>query len=376
MCARRFLAVIFVLTLLVVAGAFAIFQWGNEILIRQSVPSGKFEAPAEAGPDYAAIGQWIARPDMVIRSNPAAWRPDDFPPRTLDAKRLAVFYVHPTTYLERDRWNAPLNAGGESDRRAELFVQSQASAFGNSAAVWAPHYRQAAYGAFLLNSADAHQALDLAYSDVAAAFGEFLRRVPGDQGVVLAGHSQGALHVSRLLGEQREVLRDRLVAAYVVGWPLGVRADLAAMQLPPCTRPEQAGCVLSWQSFAEPANPGLVLSAWEGTTGPTGVRRQRRDMLCVNPLTGTRDGVAPPQANPGTLVPTADMAQASIISGRVGARCENGFLLIDGDIPNLGPFVLPGNNYHVYDFALFWAAIARDAERRGRTWIERWSRRT
>ena len=94
-------------------------------------------------------------------------------------------------------------------------------------------------------------------------------------------------------------------------------------------------------------------------------------MLCVNPLTGTRDGSAPPAANPGTLVPSADLASAVLEPGRVGARCERGFLVIDGDIPRLGPYVLPGNNYHVYDFALFWGAIGRDARRRLAAWQRR-----
>jgi hypothetical protein len=91
-------------------------------------------------------------------------------------------------------------------------------------------------------------------------------------------------------------------------------------------------------------------------------------MLCVNPLTGTKDGRAPPQANAGTLVPSADLKQAVLEPGRVGAHCEGGLLLLDGDIPQLGPFVLPGNNYHVYDYALFWSAIRADAERRMRAW--------
>jgi hypothetical protein len=34
----------------------------------------------------------------------------------------------------------------------------------------------------------------------------------------------------------------------------------------------------------------------------------------------------------------------------------------------MGPFVLPGNNYHVYDYSLFWGAIRRDAERRLAAW--------
>ena len=91
-------------------------------------------------------------------------------------------------------------------------------------------------------------------------------------------------------------------------------------------------------------------------------------MLCVNPLTGTKDGKAAAEANPGTLVPNADLKSASLIPGVVGARCDNGFLLIDGAIPAMGPYVLPGNNFHVYDYALFWSAIRKDAERRLAAW--------
>ena len=54
--------------------------------------------------------------------------------------------------------------------------------------------------------------------------------------------------------------------------------------------------------------------------------------------------------------------------GPVGAHCDKGLLILDGAIPPLGPFVLPGNNYHVYDYALFWGAIRRDAERRLAAW--------
>ena len=133
-------------------------------------------------------------------------------------------------------------------------------------------------------------------------------------------------------------------------------------------RPAAAGRHITFQSFAQPANPDLIMDAWEGTRGPTGIKRERRDMLCVNPLTGTRDGSAPPQANPGTLVPSTDMTQGVLEAGKVGARCQNGLLLLDGEIPPLGPYVLPGNNYHVYDFALFWAAIRADAERRLKAW--------
>jgi hypothetical protein len=38
--------------------------------------------------------------------------------------------------------------------------------------------------------------------------------------------------------------------------------------------------------------------------------------------------------------------------------------MVSGLIPAMGPYVLPGNNYHVYDYALYWGAIRRDADRR------------
>ena len=370
MCARRFLIAVTILTLLAVAAAFAIFQFGGDVLKRQMTPKGDFQAPPpQSGPHYAQLSSWIARPDMDERADPSRWRPTGFPPTRLAPKRVAAFYIHPTSYLQRDRWNAPLD-DRQSRETAALFVQSQASAFGQFANVWAPRYRQAAYGAFLLKSGDARKALDLAYSDIKRAFDHFLSKVPAWQPIILAGHSQGSLHLARLLSERGPELRSRLIGAYVVGWPLSTAADLPATGLPPCAESRQAGCVLSWQSFGEPGNPSIVLDAWEGTQGPTGIERRREDMLCVNPITGTRSGAAPPRQNLGTLVPTADLRNATVEPGRVGARCEDGFLVIEGDIPPLGPFVLPGNNYHVYDYALFWWPIHNDARSRADRWFE------
>jgi DUF3089 family protein len=368
MCARRFLMVIFVLTLLVVAGAFLFFQYGDRMLVKTAVPTGHFQAvEAGTGPDYAQASSWVAKPGLA--NDPSHWLPDGVTSPT--AGKAAIFYIHPTTYLERDRWNAPLHPGGETEFRTGLFVQSQASAFNGAGEVWAPRYRQAAYGAFLLKSEDAQKALDFAYRDVLAAFDQFLREA-GDRPIILAGHSQGALHLERLLRERiaGKPIARRVVAAYVVGWPISTTADLPALGLPACTAPDEAGCILSWMSFGDPPNPDLILQQWEKTTGPTGGDRRQKDALCVNPITGTKDSAAPPADNPGTLVPTADLKAATLLSGSVGAHCDKGLLILDGQIPALGTFVLPGNNYHVYDYALFWGSIRRDAERR----LARWKR--
>ena len=365
MCARRFLAVIFVLTLLVVAAAFGIYQWGSRVLLSEATPKGHFAASAGSGPNYASAGSWIARPGSA--EDPSRWLPVGVSPTATGP--AAIFYIHPTTYLATDRWNAPLDPGGDTEFRTRLFVESQASAFNQLGQIWAPRYRQAAYGAFLLKSADAQKALDLAYGDVSAAFDEFVREA-GNRPIILAGHSQGALHLERLLLEKvaGKPIASRIVAAYVVGWPISVTADLPALGLPACTSPTQARCILSWMTFRDPANPDIIFHEWSKTKGLNGQKRRQEDVLCVNPISGTRDGASPMEDNPGALVPTADLSSATLQPQLIGAHCSNGLLIADGALPSMGPYVLPGNNYHVYDYALYWGAIRRDAARRLASW--------
>src|SRR5262249_41852002 len=156
-------------------------------------------------------------------------------------------------------------------------------------------------------------------------------RESGDRAIILAGHSQGALHLERLLREKiaGKPIARRVVAAYVVGWPISTAADLPALWLPACSSPGQAGRILSWMSFGPPANPDLVLNSYEKSAGFLGKTRRREDVLCVNPLTGTQNGAAAPAANAGTLIPSMKMTSASLAPGRVGAHCDKGLLLLD-----------------------------------------------
>ena len=364
--AVRFLWIVAGLTVLVIVAAIAYRIFEDDLMRLALVPKGEFEeVPMPAGASYDQTGLWVARPD--IARNPAMWAPGGFAPTR--TPRASVFFVHPTSYLESARWNAPLD-DEESQQRARLFVRHQASAFNGIGAVWAPKYRQAAFGAFLTSQANARRALDFAYRDVLAAYEAFLRQAPADRPIVLAGHSQGSLHLLRLLQERirgsPEV--ERIAAAYLIGWPVSESADLPALPLPACERPDQGGCLVSWQSFAEPADPRQVTDAYDASTGPGGAARAGSAMLCVNPLTGARGGrPMPAEANAGTLVPNSDFTEAEFRRGAVPARCDvRGFLLVgDNDaLPEMGPYVLPGNNYHVYDYALFWANLRADAERR------------
>ena len=364
--ARKFLIIIAVIIALILAAGIGWSLFSERLMRTALVPHGAFiEQKAMPATVYADKKMWIARPD--ISGNPALWLPPTFTDSTPKGN-AAVFFIHPTSYITPlpSSWNASLDDATTNDR-ARLFVQGQASVFSNAGDIWAPRYRQASFGAFLTTQPEAQKALDAAYADVVQAWDSFLAEIGPDRPIIVAGHSQGAVHLLRLLRERiaGQPVAKRIAAAYVIGWPVSVTTDLPKLGLPACASADQSGCILSWQSFAEPADTHQIAAVYDSTTGFNGQSRRGTKMLCTNPLTGVPDSSADAAANIGAAIPSLDLKTATLESGTIPARCDDrGFLLIGGPPKGISAYVLPGNNYHVFDFSLFWANIRLDAGRR------------
>ena len=365
MLARRFLWIIAVVVVLLALAALGWRLAGPKLVVTALKPTVTFAQALKPGePDYAKTASWISRPGMA--DEPARWTPVGIAPAP--APGAYAFFIAPTADLDRERWNTPID-DATVNGRLDLFARGQASVFNGVAAVWMPRYRQATVGAFLVQRGpEATRAFDLAYTDVTRAFDAFLAAVPPDAPIILAGHSQGAMHLIRLLRERvaGKPLSRRLVAAYVVGWPVSLEHDLPMLGLPTCG-PGTAGCLASWQTWAADGDPAQLTELYAASAGLDGKPRGGSAMLCVDPLTGQAGGEgAPAVANMGTLVPTGDFSGAELRPKLVGARCDaQGLLRLNGKAPaELGDYVLPGGNYHVYDYALFWANIRADVESR------------
>jgi len=397
---RKFLYFVAAMVFLFLAGAILYRLYERQLTEYAFVPRGEFvDEPALAANAYDGPAMWYSRPGKRGR-DPSRYQPeeepgavgdvvseadDGDPPATASAQETSsqatpflVFFVHPTSYIPvaltgQARWNAPLD-DAEAESRARLFLRGLASPFAGAEQIWAPEYRQASFGAFLTDRPEAQLALDLAYRDVAQAFDSFVANAPADLPIVLVGHSQGALHTLTLLREKilGTPLQKRIAMVYPVGWPVSVAHDLPALGLPACEGPDDAACIMTWSSFAEPADPGMVLDRFTSTPGFDGEPRGDGPILCVNPITGTRGGSASAADNLGTLKPAPDFSSGTLVAGAVPARCDarTGLLLI-GDPPDMGDGVLPGNNYHVYDIPLFWADLRRDVARRLASWAAR-----
>ena len=359
MLARRFLWVIAILIILVIAAAAAYRLFGGQLLQAALVPRTSFAAsPVSAPPNYRQVSGWLAQPRL---NHPARWTPPGY--RAAPQPDAVVFFVADSAYFGNDRWTMPL-ADAATDQRAASFLKAQASVFNGVAEIWAPRYRAASFAASITASRDATLALNFAYADVLRAFDVFITQVPFDAPIILAGHGQGSRQLLRLLNERvaGAPVAKRIAAIYLIGWPVSVQADLPATGFAACTAQAQTGCILSWSSFADPADPRSLRALFDASPGLTGEPHRATAILCTNPLSGGITVEPQPAArNIGALVPDTQ----TVVAHGIGAQClPSGVLSIGSPPARFGEFVLPGNSYHFYDYQLFWANLRADAEAR------------
>ena len=330
-----------------------------------------------APPDYAKADSWAALP--TVRDAADAVPDDDPVPEAEAAAAVDVFYIHPTTFRSETAWNQDLTDTATNGWTDVSVLARQASAFNACCKVYAPRYRQAAIRA-VLHPKRGMQAYAFAYADVKRAFAYFIEHYSSGRPFMIVGHSQGAFHAIRLLEEAVDAtpLRERMVAAYVIGIgvPLGTFGK-ALKNIGPCSKPNDTGCVVSWNTFGRDADPALAAAS------PAIAIHQARyvkrfgseagkEVLCINPLTfdlGLPD--APASANLGALpgAPAAGPLRA-VKPGLIGASCRRGLLY--ADVPGDRDFVLtifPGEVLHMHDVDFFYQNIRANAVLRAQTFL-------
>lgn len=317
-------------------------------------------AKAPPAPDYSRQASW----SVFASRGFASALPDGAGPAAGSA-RVAVFFLHPTTY----RGGAGQATQDPADPAAstwtdESSVARQASAFTGCCSVYVPRYRAASYGVFA-SPALREAAFALAYSDVDRAFTAFLAAI-GNRPFIIAGHSQGAFHAATLLERRIDgtPLQRRLVAAYTVGINLAEgEFGKRFHAIGPCRRPDQTGCVVQWNSYLR---DGTDLARMAGLAQAGYVQKYGSDAgketLCINPLTfdaarpaagaDVARGAVPGDPGSGPLRPLRAKA--------VAASCEQGLLVVTPD-PALALKPLPGGIMHYHDIGLFWADLRANA---------------
>lgn len=351
------------------------FAFRGELFFLVITPAADFaDFQAPAMPDYAMPESWAALPD---RQDGA----DIIPERAefSDNQKLAaadVFFVHPTTHLTRDGWNAAMDNDALNLRTDLGSMRYQASIFNGCCRVYAPRYRQAALAAFISSKENGLPALDLAYADVKAAFEYYLAHYNQGRPFILAGHSQGTGHAARLLAEEIEGKphHGRMIAAYLVGYPARLSADgkpFAKTDM--CRGAADTGCVVSWNTALEGADTGKFRSRVDLSAGLPEVQRLARgEQICINPLNWSGSGKASAEAHSGAIafIPDRDKPVGPLLTHLISARCEGGYLMISNPGKGFQKLVFPPGNYHFYDYNLFYMNLRENAAARTDAWLQ------
>ncbi len=312
-------------------------------------------------PDYATAAHWSARPDTVDEA-------DQLPPDAIDGQERAqadVFFVHPTTHFSNDHWNANL-ADEDVNQITDLgSIKRQATVFNCCARIYAPRYRQASIFAFIDDSQDALQALDLAYGDVRAAFEYYLKYENRGRPLIVAAHSQGTLHATRLMREFLPKIRGRLIAAYLIGGAVyrdefpssagrGAGDVSAAQDFRVCERANQTGCFVTYRAVARGTSLINLPLDREGVAAH-----------CVNPLdwSANSTAIAPAALHRGAVPPDLSRVDPELHD----ANCDDaGLLNITPPRGSLDEIYEAGNrgNYHRLDYNLFYMNLRANIRER------------
>lgn len=305
------------------------------VFIFTGCTSGKYEV------NYADSSNWAVLPH-----------------RSQDEQPADVFFVAPTVFMGSDtEFNMPLG-NPELNRKFTGAINMQKAIYNKEAAFYAPYYRQAGLNVFVAGGYNLNNCYtNIAYTDVKHAFKYFLNNYNNNRPFVLAGFSQGAYIVLELM---KDVLKDqninkRLVAAYIIGWPL-TEADLKqAKWLKPAKKENDTGVIISFNTeaigiTASPVVPGGSIS--------------------INPLSWKTDKeIALYTLNEGAVFTDYDGNEVKEIRYLTGAYIDSlrGTLKVTDIKPEDYPPLLSifeEGVYHMYDYQFFFRNLQNNVPKR------------
>lgn len=260
-------------------------------------------------------------------------------------KPVDVFYVYPTVSSNA---SGRMDITSEDERAlAEGIYQAQATVFESHANVFAPYYRQMSTNVNMPQSGLATDTPEFRQgaADVADAFEYYIENLNEGRPFILAGHSQGTMALIELIKTRfgnDEALRNRLVAAYLIGYTV-TDADLEAAGLTAAESADDVGVVVTYNTQSPTSVGGPMLM--EGAH-------------CINPLNWKVDDTYAPASenlgarfyndSTGELLREVKYYSDARINLTTGALMTN---IPEGEELDIGPY--PEGVYHRYDYA-FW----------------------
>ena len=270
-----------------------------------------------------------------------------------EGKDADLFLICPTVDMN-DEFNMSMD---DEDTKANFLgaLNMERGIYEDSTRMYAPYYRQAAMKVYGLDREEWEPYMELAYSDVSAAFARYLEYENEGRPIVLAGFSQGADMCYRLLEEYfgDEELYDQLVAVYAIGWPCSAELTAAYPQIRPAQSAEDIGVVISFDCEAPEVTETFINPAGQRAFG-------------INPLNWRTDETpADKSENLGACFTGYNGEIRSEQESLCGCYLdvERGVIKVTdiaaADYPPIVPG-LPEGAYHVYDYQFFFRNLQQN----------------
>ena len=268
-----------------------------------------------------------------------------------------LFLVCPTVDMN-DEFNMSLD---DEETKANFLgaLNMERGIYEDSTRMFAPYYRQAAMKVYGLSREEWEPYMEIAYSDVSAAFAWYLKHENQGRPIVLAGFSQGADMCYRLLEEYfgDETLYDQLVAVYAIGWPCTQELTAKYPQIKPAQAADDIGVVISFDCEAPEVTESFINPADQTAYG-------------INPLNWKTD--ASP-ADKSENLGACFTKYSGEIRSEQEALCgcyldtQRGVVKVtDIAASDYAPIVpgLPDGAYHIYDYQFFFRNLQQNVAER------------
>jgi hypothetical protein len=175
-----------------------------------------------------------------------------------DDKDVDLFLVCPTVDTLDEEFMSL-----ENDVMKGYFVgtlEMERGLYEESTRMYAPYYRQMAMNGYELDLTERERRLAIAYKDVSDAFAYYLKNENNGRPIILAGFSQGADMVYRLMEEYfgSEEMQQKLVAAYPIGWACTEDMVKEYPQIKPAQSADDLGVVISFDCEAPEVTDTII----------------------------------------------------------------------------------------------------------------------
>ena len=283
-------------------------------------------------------------------------------------KQADLFFVCPTVDMGKD---GNLISDIESEKYRESFVGAinmELGIYSEVASVYAPFYRQVTFPVYNLSKEEQETYLSFAYEDVKNAFIYYADHTDNSRPLILAGFSQGADMIIRLMKDlfDEPKYQRRLVCAYAIGWKLTEDEVKEYPHLMPAMSETDTGVIIAFNSEDKDITSSLIIGEDEKT-------------YSINPLNWkTTPEIADKSQNLGACFTDYSGNIKEEIPNLTGAYIDEkrGALKVTDISKEDYPGKLFDDGiYHLYDYQFFFRNLEENTKKRLSAYEEKYAER-